>query len=74
MLSLNGNLTLQHENKTASDHKQLDYRKFYSNETHDIVSEVYKRDIELLGYNFDNSSLKTQLTNRSTGPLFRDAS
>ena len=65
-LSLDGNLAIRHENKTASDDKQLDYRDFYTNETRDIVSEVYKRDIELLGYNFDNSSLKTQLSNRPT--------
>ena len=65
-LSLDANLTLNQENKTASDDKQPDYRDFYTNETRDIVAEVYKMDIELLGYNFDNSSLKTQLTNRST--------
>ena len=65
-LSLDANLALSHENKTAPDDKQLDYRDFYTNETRDIVAEVYKKDIELLGYNFDNSSLKTQLTNRFT--------
>ena len=72
-LSVDANLTLSHENKTAPDGKQLDYRDYYTNETRDIVAEVYKRDIELLGYNFDNSSLMTQLTNRSTLPLFRCA-
>jgi Sulfotransferase family len=64
-LSLDASLTLSHENVTATDDQQLDYRDFYTDETRDIVGKVYKRDIELLGYNFDNSSLKAQLKNRS---------
>ena len=65
-LALDDNLAVLHENKTTSNNKQLDYRDFYTNETREIVAAVYKKDIELLGYNFDNSSLKKQLTNRST--------
>lgn len=65
-LALDDNLAVLHENKTTSNNKQLDYRDFYTNETREIVAAVYKKDIELLGYNFDNSSLKTQLTNRSS--------
>jgi len=65
-LSMADNVTLKHKNKTASNDKKIDYREFYNAETCDIVSEVYKKDIELFGYNFDNSSVATQLTNRST--------
>jgi len=63
-LSLNPNLPLRHDNKTASSDK-LNFRDFYTNEMRDTVAEVYERDIELLGYNFDNSSLESQLINRS---------
>jgi len=44
------------------------YMRYYSNETRDIVAEVYAEDIKLLGYNFDNSNLPRQLTNRLLGP------
>ena len=64
-LALDASLTIKHENKTASDDSQLDYRDFYTNETRDIVAEIYKRDIDLLGYNFENTSLEKQLKNRS---------
>ena len=64
-LSVNENLTLRHENKTVS-FDNPDYRENYTDETRNIVAEVYKKDIELLGYNFDNSSLKSQLANRSS--------
>lgn len=62
-LFANTNLTLRHEITTASNHK-LDYCDFYTNETRDIVADVYKEDVELFGYNFDNSSLRSQLSNR----------
>ena len=62
-LSLNSGPALKHENPTS--HKKLDYRDFYTDEMRHIVSEVYAKDIELLGYNFDNSSLAAQLKNRS---------
>lgn len=65
ILSLTTNIALRHENKIAS-YDKLDYRDFYTEEMRDIVAEVYKRDIELLGYSFDNSSLKSQLTRRCT--------
>lgn len=34
-----------------------DYRSYYTPETREIVAEVYKEDIELLGYDFDNTSI-----------------
>lgn len=63
-LSLNSDLELEHQNKTRTH--QLDYKDFYSRETRDIVAEIYRTDIDLLGYNFDNSSLKSQLSSRNS--------
>jgi hypothetical protein len=51
-------------NKTANEKK--DYRHYYSKRTREIVEYVYREDIRLLGYNFDNSSLKGQLAKRCT--------
>ena len=63
-LSLSADLELKYENKTESNDRQFDYRNFYTDEARDIVSQVYKKDIDLLGYNYDNSSLKKQLAHR----------
>lgn len=63
-LTLSHQPSLKHENMTRTNGKKIDYREFYTDETRKIVSEVYKKDIELLGYNFDNSSLKHQIENR----------
>ncbi len=65
-LSLSADLELKYENKTESNDRQFDYRNFYTDEARDIVSQVYKKDIDLLGYNYDNSSLKKQLAHRPT--------
>jgi len=62
---LSMNATLSYENVTVS-YEKLNYKDYYTNKMRDIVSDVYERDIELLGYAFDNSSLKSQLTSRST--------
>jgi hypothetical protein len=51
---------LGHENIT----QRKDYQCYYNDETRQIVSEAYAKDIELLSYNFDNSSLKSQLARR----------
>lgn len=48
----------------ANRGKHDDYRNYYSEETMRIVARVYKTDIDLLGYTFDNSSLPAQLANR----------
>ncbi len=47
------------------------YADCYTDQTREIVAKVYAKDIKLLGYNFDNSSLSNQLKNR---PLTDDAS
>ncbi len=49
-------------NVTKSKHK--DFRSYYTDETRAIVARVYRHDVELLGYTFDNSSLGQQLANR----------
>jgi len=47
---------LIYRNKTIG--KVSDYRSYYSDKTIEIVSDVYREDIELFGYDFENSSLK----------------
>jgi chondroitin 4-sulfotransferase 11 len=45
-----------------SDHSQ--YTEYYCSTTKQIVADVYRRDISLLGYSFDNSSVPEQIANR----------
>jgi hypothetical protein len=45
-----------------------DYRQYYTEETKNIVAQVYAEDIALLGYSFDNSSLPDQLVARNKDP------
>ena len=61
------NLALKSENKTHTNGKS-DYKSFYTQEMRNIVAHVYKKDIDLFGYNFDNSSLNAQLTSRFARP------
>ena len=42
---------LKHLNKTK-DKKEKDYRNAYTREMIDIVSRIYKKDLELFDYNF----------------------
>ena len=53
MNKLGINDTLPHLNKTA--HK--DYREYYTDETRDLISEAFDKDIEYFGYNFDNENI-----------------
>ncbi len=46
------NLQLPHKRK-AKDRKK-DYRSYYSNELAELVGNYFKRDIEALGYRFEN--------------------
>lgn len=56
-------VNLKHQNKTSN--RKKDYRDYYTDETREIVANVYQKDIEIFGYDFDNSSLANQLTRRS---------
>jgi hypothetical protein len=56
-------ITLPHINKT--DGRAISYIEVYNKGMIDIVREVYKADIDMFGYSFDNSTLSEQLSNRS---------
>jgi hypothetical protein len=62
-----GEISVGHENKTTGGGREIDFREAYTEETREIVSRVYQKDIELLGYAFDNSSLPSQLAGRAAG-------
>lgn len=49
--------------KNKSDHK--DYKDYYDAEMILKVADIYAEDIQLLGYNFDNSSLSSQIKDRN---------
>ena len=59
---INSSATLQEKNRNWLRDK--DYRGIYTAETREIVAEVYADDLELFGYNFDNSSLPEQIVAR----------
>lgn len=61
-------LDLQALNK--SKNRKLDYQGYYTDSMRKIVEQVYYRDIELFGYNFDNSSLPEQLIKRNKGEFY----
>ena len=49
----------------ANQGDRQDYKAYYSDRTRELVSTVYEKDIALLGYSFDNSSVESQLAGRS---------
>jgi hypothetical protein len=58
------NTSLFHYNKTMAN--KIDYRSFYSEATRKIVAEVYRRDIEIFGYDFNNTPIYQQLSEHVT--------
>jgi hypothetical protein len=52
------------EEKNRNPLRTQDFREYYTNETREIVAEVYAEDIKLFGYAFDNSSLPDQIAAR----------
>lgn len=60
------NCSLPNSNRS----KHTSYIDYYNEELANIVAEVYAEDIQMLGYNFDNSSLPKQLSSRSTKKIY----
>lgn len=46
------------------------YTEFYTEQTRDIVADVYAEDIRLLGYSFDNSNLPQQIASRALPKIY----
>lgn len=46
------------------------YMDYYNDLTMNIVAETYAEDVTMLGYTFDNSSLRTQLSERDAGKIY----
>lgn len=46
------------------------FQDYYTAASREIVRDVYREDIVMLGYNFDNSSLADQLASRDAGNTF----
>lgn len=66
-LGLQGSVRLRHDNRSTPG-SRIDYRDFYSNSMRRVVEEVYQKDIELLGYSFDNQGLADRLACRRSEP------
>ncbi len=55
--------------KNAGEHKR--YQDYYNDKTMEIVAKVYEEDINVLGYNFENTNIKQQIRRRdSVGSKF----
>ena len=50
----------------SNNSKHKSYIEYYNNQTKDIIADIYEKDIDMLGYDFDNSNLKTQINNRNS--------
>ncbi len=52
------------EEKNRNSKRVRDFRTYYTDETRDLVANIYAEDIEMFGYNFDNSSISAQIAAR----------
>lgn len=60
-LGIEARLSQANQNRPATN----DFTTFYTDETRDIVADVYRDDIKTLGYRFDRSSVGAAATSRN---------
>ncbi len=60
---IGGGTELAFNNKTSD--KKKDYCQYYNDKTRKIVESIYRKDIEIFGYNFEGTCLDTQLKQRN---------
>jgi hypothetical protein len=63
---LGSSSSLQHLNKTGGFKR--DFKEYYTQETRDLVAEVYREDIRLFGYDFENAFLEDRTKSRDLEP------
>ncbi|MGH8531666.1 MAG: sulfotransferase family 2 domain-containing protein [Gammaproteobacteria bacterium] len=61
-LGINANLIEANKNQD----RKRNYREYYTRATREIVENVYREDIEIFGYDFENSSLQHQIVRRDS--------
>jgi hypothetical protein len=70
---LGKNVALPHHNSVKAKRSSKPYQAYYDDETREIVASVYKRDIELLGYDFDTNISRSRFHTPGDVARMRDS-
>lgn len=55
---IKGRLGIDTELQHLNPSKRTDYKKYYTEETKGIIAHIYHRDLEIFGYDFENSNFQ----------------